>query len=182
MARAHFVKKAQKDNPVVKKGESYYWWSFRFGGKRYSTKPPRPSQLTQSEFLSQAYELQERIEDLAPADLDDLVSYVEEIGNEFRQLGEECSEKHDNMPEGLQDGDTGQLLEARAEKCVEIADELENGIDFSIDEDEISETIKEEKKEDPDLDVEERTEELKQEKLAELVEEVQGLDFDVDVM
>jgi len=30
MARAHFVKKARKDNPVALKGESYWWWELRF--------------------------------------------------------------------------------------------------------------------------------------------------------
>jgi hypothetical protein len=29
------------------------------------------------------------------------------------------------MPDGLQDGDTGQMLEDRANKCNEIADELD---------------------------------------------------------
>ena len=41
MPRVHHVKSARKDNPVAKKGESYYWWKFRYGGKRYS-KTPRP--------------------------------------------------------------------------------------------------------------------------------------------
>lgn len=59
MARAHFVKKARKDNPAVKAGESYYWWKFRRGPKRYSKERPRPSQLTQSEFYGQVYGLQE---------------------------------------------------------------------------------------------------------------------------
>ncbi len=53
MARAHFVKKARKDNPAagIKAGDSYYWWKFRRGGKHYSKTAPRPSQLTQSEYL-----------------------------------------------------------------------------------------------------------------------------------
>lgn len=48
MAKVHFVKSAQKDNPVAKKGESYYWWKPMVGGrggaKRYSKdRPSTPS-------------------------------------------------------------------------------------------------------------------------------------------
>ena len=42
MPRVNFVKKARKDNPVVSKGESYYWWKYYFVPKMYSkSKPPR---------------------------------------------------------------------------------------------------------------------------------------------
>ncbi len=51
MPRVTHVKKARKDNPVCKAGESYYWWKFRYGGKRYSLTRPRPSQLTQSAYF-----------------------------------------------------------------------------------------------------------------------------------
>jgi len=50
MPRVHFVKHARKDNDLVKKGESYYWWKFRFTGKCMSKTPPRKSQLTESEY------------------------------------------------------------------------------------------------------------------------------------
>lgn len=67
MTKAHFVKKAAKDNPAVKKGEPYWWWKFMVGGrggpKHYSATRPRPSQLTQSEFLSAIYSQQEDLED-----------------------------------------------------------------------------------------------------------------------
>jgi len=53
MARANFVKKARKDNSVVKKGESYYWWKFAYGSKQYSKEAPSRSQLTQSGFKMQ---------------------------------------------------------------------------------------------------------------------------------
>jgi hypothetical protein len=57
MARAHFVKKARKAIPGtdIKKGDSYYWWKFRFGGKRTSKTAPKASQLTQSEFWVVGY-------------------------------------------------------------------------------------------------------------------------------
>jgi hypothetical protein len=145
MTRANFVKAARKDYPNagIKKGESYYWWSFRFGGKHMSKTPPKQSQLTQSEFLSTLYDIQERIGDLSADSASDLQSAVEEIADELRTLGEECNDKRDNMPEGLQDGDVGQLLEARAEACEQAASDLED-VDFEVDEDGIREVAKEE--------------------------------------
>jgi hypothetical protein len=127
------VKAAAKDNPVAKKGESYYWWKPRYGSKRYSKTQPRPSQLTTSDFLSRQMELEERIGDLKADTFEDLKSEVESICEEIRMLGEEQSEKKDNLPEGLTDGPTGELLEGRANSCEEWADELE-GVDLDVDE------------------------------------------------
>ena len=64
MPRVHHVK-AAKDYPDhgIKKGEMYFHWKFRYGGKHRSKVRPRSSQLTQSDFLSQMYGIQEEIED-----------------------------------------------------------------------------------------------------------------------
>lgn len=129
MPRVHFVNKARKDNPAVKKGESYYWWEFRYGGKRYSATHPRQSQLTQSEFLSQMYSFQEQLEDATS--IEDIAGLPDEI----RQLGEEQTEKKDNMPESLQYGPTGELLDERAEAMETWASELEDIINESDDAD-----------------------------------------------
>lgn len=136
MARVHFVKAAAKDNPVAKKGESYYWWKPRYGSKRYSKTQPRPSQLTTSDFLSQQMELEERIGDMKADDyttFEDLRSEVEEIVSEIQSLGEEQGDKLSNMPDSLQQGPTGELLEGRASSCEEWADEL-SGVDLDVDE------------------------------------------------
>ena len=63
MARVIHVQKARKDNPAVKKGQPYYHWSFRFGGKHYSATYPRPSQLTQSK-MSEVLSQQEACDDI----------------------------------------------------------------------------------------------------------------------
>ena len=133
MARAHFVKKARKDNPQagIKAGESYYWWSFRFGGKHCSKTSPRPSQLTQSEFLSTAYALQEQIEDMTidPDDLQAAADELRSVADEIRNLGQEQEDKIGNMPDSLQESDTAQMLNGRAEACEELAGELETAAD-----------------------------------------------------
>jgi len=132
MASVHFVKKARKANKEagIKKGESYYWWSFKFGGKRYSKTLPRASQLTQSDFLSQAYSLSEQLEDITvDMDIDEIRSQVEDVVEQIRSLGEEQAEKYDNMPEGLQSGSTGELLQGRVDECEDWASNLES-VDF----------------------------------------------------
>lgn len=131
MATAHFVKPARKDNEVAKKGESYYWWKFRFGGKHYSKTPPRPSQLTQSEFLSTIYDLQERIEAIGGTDLESAKGERESIVDELRTLADEQEEKRGNMPESLQDSESGQLLQERYDDVNSMADDLE-GVDLDL--------------------------------------------------
>jgi hypothetical protein len=128
MARVTFVKSARKDNPVAKKGESYYWWKPMVGGrggaKRYSKERPSRSQLTQSEFLSTLYDIEDgsMSEAHTPEDF-------REVAEALRELGQEQQEKYDNMPDGLQQGDTGQMLEERASGCDSWADEIDTAAD-----------------------------------------------------
>jgi len=137
MPRVHMVKKARKDNPAVKKGEPYYYWTF---GKRYSATYPRPSQLTQSEFLSQIYSFAEECEDFKVDDSDpvaameELQSFAESMADQIEELGEEQQSKKDDLPENFQEGPTGQLFESRYDACEEMASTLRD-IDFDIDED-----------------------------------------------
>lgn len=130
MPRVNYVK-AAKDYPDsdIKKGEFYYWWKFRFGGKYRSKTRPRASQLTQSEFLSTMYDLQDRHAAIELNDLDSAVAELRNIAEEVREQGEECNDRKENMPEGLQQGSTGELLEERYEQCDIIADELETAAD-----------------------------------------------------
>jgi hypothetical protein len=129
MAKAIFVKKARKDNSVVKAGESYYWWAFRYGGKYYSKTRPRASQLTQSEFLSQIYEICEEIEDLDTEEIktiENLQDIRDDLSSRLNDLASEQYDNQSNMPEGLQYGPTGELLESRAEACEEMANNLDD--------------------------------------------------------
>lgn len=127
MTRAHYVKKARKDNPVCKKGESYYWWKFRYGGKRFSKTMPKPSQLTQSEFLGAIYDIDDRLQEMANDS--EFESEISEICQELEQLKDTCEESLSNMPEQLQDAPTGELLQGRVDSVQEMIDELE-GVDI----------------------------------------------------
>jgi hypothetical protein len=128
MARAHFVKKARKAirDAGIKKGDSYYWWKFRFGGKRVSKTPPKPSQLTQSDFWSAVYSAQESAGTVPSfADLKDA---CDNLVSDLQDIESATQDKFDNMPEGLQQGDTGQMLEERVAAIQDVISELE-GID-----------------------------------------------------
>ncbi len=173
MARANFVKKARKDNPAVKKGESYYWWKFRFGSKHYSKTRPKQSQLTQSDFLSQVYEIDERIEGMTIED--DFESEIEEIKSELENLQSECEEKRDNMPEQLQDAPTGELLQGRYDSIDEMISELD-GIDTECDEEAIKGDLEQEDDETEEA-FDEKVQEAIEERKEEILSEIQGVSY-----
>jgi len=134
MARATHVKKARKDIPGtdIKAGDSYYWWKFMVGGrggpKHYSKERPRLSQLTQSEYLGALYDLQDRLSAL-PAD-SSLADEVQSLVDDIRQLGEDQTDKLNNMPDSLQQSSTGEMLQERADAMESAASELD-GLDMS---------------------------------------------------
>ena len=102
MPRVHHVKKARKNNPAVKRGESYFWWKFRYGGKRYSATRPRPSQLTQSAYFGTLRGMVEAIEDYEVSDKDDLETLKDDIITQLSDLCSETQDSLDNMPDSLQ--------------------------------------------------------------------------------
>jgi len=142
MTQAHYVKKARKNHPEggIKKGESYYWWAFMVGGrggpKHYSKAQPKRSQLTQSDFFSALYDIEDELSNISSdMGVSDMQSTVENAVSELENLKDETQGKFDNMPESLQQGDTGQLLEERVSEVESMIDELQ-GIDFSAAEEE----------------------------------------------
>lgn len=164
MPRCNFVKKARKDvpNSDIKAGESYYWWKFKRGGKYVSRTPPRRSQLTRSSFLGQIYDIEDQIRALtADSGLPDEIA---NIAQALRDLGSECEDSKNNMPDHLQEGDTGQLLDSRKEGCETAADELDaietdytpsDDVDDEADEDEQQQDAEDEEQEHWDRVLEE---------------------------
>lgn len=132
MPRVTKVLKARKAIPQygIAVGDTYYHWAFMVGGrggpKICSKTPPKRSQLTRSDFLSQVYTIQDESltsDNIKSADdLRDVATTVEE-------LGQEQTDKFENMPEGLQQGDTGQMLEERAQQCESWAESINSQAD-----------------------------------------------------
>lgn len=122
----------------IKVGDPYRWWKFRYGGKQIRCLElkcnPRGSELTSNPFQSALLKITEDIEDAigqarSQTDPTIAISAFRDGAEELRNLGQEQQEKLDNMPEGLQQGDTGQLLENRANECEDKACELESAAD-----------------------------------------------------
>lgn len=141
MPRVTYVKSARVAKPEhgIAVGDPYYHWSMMVGGrgsKRYSKERPSRSQLTNSSYKSQLYDLVDGAQEGWDScqDADDVRSKLDDLASSIRDLGEEQRSNKDNMPEGLQESETGQLLETRADSCDSCADELE-AIDTEIDED-----------------------------------------------
>lgn len=142
MPRVNSVKHARKSpgtcckcSTKIKKREPYLWWKFRFGGKYIRcSKPecyPRASDLTQSAFWGAIGDLQAR-EFAACEDSDALESERDDIISELESLRDEQEEKRGNMPDALQESDTGNLLQERYDALDEAVNELQSA-DCSID-------------------------------------------------
>jgi len=159
MPKINHVAKAQKDQGTcgkcgveIRKGDPYRWLKIKFGGRKirctHGDCDFKASDKTNSEFLSQVYDLNDRVSELTNiTDLDELVSEIENLVEEYNSLADDCEEKLNNMPEGLQQGSTGEMLQERADGCRECADSLD-GTDRDFDED----TWREEALETLDID------------------------------
>lgn len=136
MPKVHTVRKARKPIPSagVAVGDTYYYWFTRttvgksFISHRHVSKTyPKPSQLTQSEFYRSLLETEESLS--TPDNLADLETFADEVetaAEEIDNLADEQEDKRDNMPDSLQDSETGSLLETRAESCRELVEALRN--------------------------------------------------------
>lgn len=124
------IPKDENDKIFIAAGESYYWWAFKNGGKHFSKERPKPSQLTQSNYLSQLYEIQERMDEIKVESPEDLESVLDDLKSDLENLKDETQGSLDNMPEGLQSGPTGELLQERIDALDNAISELE-GIDCS---------------------------------------------------
>lgn len=143
MPKVVFIKKARKDYPPdIKKSDSYYHWAFMHGGRggpliRSKQRPSR-SQLTQSPFKSALYSLQDDAQEKIPT-LEDIESERDFIVGELETLKDETESSLENMPESLQEGETGRLLQTRIDSLEEAISEIEN-VDCFFNEDDKDET------------------------------------------
>lgn len=181
----------EKDQIFIAKGESYYTWSFMNGGTFYSKTQPRASQLTSSDFMSTYYGIQESVEDFDTTDLDELVSFVEEVKSSLEDLRDETDEKLNNMPDSLQSSPTGELLQERVDSLDSTISDLDS-IDFDFEEPSKEDSL-EELAESSDIDTEEEgwesnfsekdiedhIESVKRDFVSEKLEEVKGVAFEL---
>lgn len=180
----------ENDTVLIHKGEPYYWWQFLNGGKNISKTQPRQSQLTQSEFMSQYYSIQEQIEDMAITTAEELSEFVESLKSDAETLRDETQEKLDSMPDSLQSSPTGELLQERIDEMEEIVSQLENiEVEYEEDMDDINTDVASDNDIDTDVegwetelseeDVEAKKEEKLQEFIDEKVEEIKEISFNL---
>lgn len=155
MAKANFVKAAQKDYPEhnIKKGESYYWWKLHRGSKRFSKTAPKRSQLTGSNFYATLYDIEDDMIGDAEAN-ENLESLRDEVVNALEELRDQCEESRSNMPDALQESDTGNMLQERYDALDSAINEFQD-IDLSEPTDgdlEIEEVEREENESDEDFE------------------------------
>jgi prefoldin subunit 5 len=163
----------ENDEILINVGESYYTWCFYGGQPQYSKERPKPSQLTQNWFKQELYSIQEKIEEFEPEDVEDVATFIDEIRDDAESLRDECQEHLDNMPEQLQDSDSGQTLQERIDNLDSVIGDIDN---FD------SEFESEIEKEDDESNDEflERQSEEKQQWLDDKTSEIQEFDFNFE--
>jgi hypothetical protein len=182
MPRVH-TQKAGKDYPDigVKKGETYYWWKFRYGGKRMSKTYPKRQQLTQSAFLGSVYDIEDAISELTAETPEDLELAVESIVGDLENLKDETQSNLDNIQDHLQES---HINTRRIEALDEMIDEL-NGITVNDydepDRDEIRSELEQED-DDPDADpsdkeIDDRIESKLRDWIEEKLQEIQAVSY-----
>lgn len=176
MPKVHFVKSARKADPSndIEVGDSYYYWTFRYGGKRKSKTPPSRSQLTQSSFLQQLYDLQDK-----QWNSEDLESEIQEFIQSLEELKDECEISLDNIPEQLREAPAGETLQERIDNLEDWISELES-IETEIDEEELKQAAADEFDHDEydenNEDHVEKFQELLANKQDEILEEIENSD------
>lgn len=132
MAKVH-ERVARKDYPddEIKAGDKYFTWSLRsshFGkGTVYRSKTyPTPRQLTRNEFMLALYDIDDSLASVEGDTAEDIDGSRTAVCDQIRDLAQEQQDKLDNMPEGLQQGDTGQLLQERIDNLESWASDIES--------------------------------------------------------
>lgn len=153
MPKIHTVAKAQKDYPEagIVRGDTYYWYKQKImsGGGWHSkltrTKTmPAPGSITQSPYQQVVNELQKVSYGFQNADtFEELDSMRVDLVGELEALRDEQQEKLDNLPESLQSGPTGELLQERYDALEEQISAL-NDVDVP-DDDAVRAEVREER-------------------------------------
>lgn len=133
---------AAKDYPEsgIKKGDTYYSWSFRYGGKRKSKTYPTPAQLAQSGFKIAMYGIQDLIDGLALCNTpEELKDAVQSIISDLQEQHDEAENSLSNIPEHLQES---HMLNERVEMLSNAISEFENvDLDYDTPENEEEESV-----------------------------------------
>jgi hypothetical protein len=143
VARVTTVRKARKAQPTnclrcnkkIEVGQGYRWLALRIANGSITRRLHvtcgsfKRSETTLSDKLGRVWDAQD---DLGTAisqwgdedDIEDLRSALETAAETAQEVGDEYEESLGNMPDGLQQGDTGQQIQEKADQCHEWNGEL----------------------------------------------------------
>lgn len=116
-----YTKTARRNYPEqgIRRGDTYHEWCFYRQRPRRSKTYPTRSQLTQNETLLAVYGVFDGTSPSCAEDLSDMISALEDAASEVR-------DKFYNLPEGFQQGESGQCLEEWADAIDTAVSELED--------------------------------------------------------
>lgn len=153
----------------IETGQPYIYWAFMVGGRGgpklircgKDQCRPKPSELTQSEFQGALLSLQESTE-FDATNAADIEAQRDDVRDELQNLLDETQEKFNNLPEGLQNGQPGELQQGRIDALETGIQELE-GVDIQEFDEEEPESDKKKEKwvEDRDAHYSQINQELK---------------------
>jgi hypothetical protein len=129
--RVYKVHKARKADKAygIKKGDTYYWWKFRRGGKVKSKTYPKRSQLTRSSNLAALYDAVDAFQDsLGSATcVQDVADACRTASEAVQEVSEGYQESIDNILEYFTGGNpTSEEFEEKRDHLEGVASELEN--------------------------------------------------------
>lgn len=133
MARVQIIKKSRKENKcsrcgvIIPVGSSYYKGEIAFSSTivRCNGCKLETWEVTTSEYQLAVGQLVYRWRD----NYSIMEGVNEDIASALEDIRDEMQDRLDNMPEGLQDGDVGQLLQERIDSLDSAIDDL-NSIDI----------------------------------------------------
>lgn len=135
MARINTVNKSRKEQicgnckNIIPVGSRYYYIDFYSG--RHSVRCEKcgfkPYETTENPYLQSLYQIQydysEKLDEATEETLEDI---VQDIVSDLENLRDEVQERFDNIPEQLQDGDAGSLLQERIDSLESAISDIEN--------------------------------------------------------
>ena len=138
MARINTVNKSRKENrcggcgKIIPVGSKYFYVDFYSGrhAVRCASCGFKPYETTENPYLQTLYQIQyeygNKLSELTPTSLDEPNSLRDDLVSELESLRDEVQERFDNIPEQLQDGEAGSLLQERIESLEEAISDIEN--------------------------------------------------------
>lgn len=159
MGKVQIIKKSRKEykcskcGKVIPAGSRYYKGEINFGPTiiRCTECGLESWEVTTSDYQLQAGEIVYRWRENYGVSQDGIDSIVSDL----ESLRDELQDRLDNMPEGLQDGDVGQLLQERIDTLEDAISEMESIDVDSIQEEKLSDYVDGLDFEDEDSDLDE---------------------------